>query len=165
MTLPAKVVDRLFERLTATYGNQWLRMWNGIPVNDAKSAWAHELSGFGSNLESLAWALENLPESPPNVIQFRNLARLAPAAEVPRLTEPTQNPKRVAAALQSLKTLTNPERKHEKRDGLKWAKRIIERVAQGNPPSKVAVSMAREALTRNGFNPDDFLGTHRRETA
>lgn len=164
MTLPTKVVDRLFERLTATYGNQWLRMWSGIPVNDAKSAWSHELSGFASNLESLAWALENLPESPPNVIQFRNLARLAPAADVPRLAEPPQNPQRVAAAVQSLRTI-NPERKESKRDGLQWAKRIIARVAQGNPPSKVAVSMAREALTRNGFNPDDFLGTHRRETA
>lgn len=162
MSLPTRIIDRLFERLTATYGNQWLRLWSGIPVNDAKSAWAHELSGFASKLESLAWALENLPEKPPNVIEFRNLARMAPAAEVPRLAEPAQNLQRVAAALQSLKNLTNPERKEEKRDGLQWAKRIIQRVAQGNPPSNVAVTMAREALTRNGFNPDDFLGTQPR---
>lgn len=157
MSLPAKVVDRLFERLAATYGAQWQSMWKAVPVNDLKTAWAHELAGFSGNLEALAWALEHLPEQAPNVIQFRNLARQAPAPQAPRLPAPPQDPQRIAAAMDAMRALVTPKAPERVRDGLEWAKRIMRRVGQGTPPSAVAVGMAREALTRSGHNPDNYL--------
>ena len=159
MTLPAKVVDRLFERLAATYGRQWYALWADTPVNDVKSAWSHELGGFARNLEALAWALEHLPEAAPNVIQFRNLARQAPSPDVPRLPEPALDAERVKASLRLLQSLTNPPLKKENFDGLKWAKRIMQRVGKGDPPCRAAVTLAKEALIRNGFEPGDFVQT------
>jgi len=159
MSLPAKVVDRLFERLAATYGRQWSALWSDTPVNDVKSAWSHELAGFSRNLEALAWALEHLPEGAPNVIQFRNLARQAPPPDAPKLPEPPLDAERVKAALRLLQSLTNPPLKEEHFDGLKWAKRIMQRVGKGDPPCRAAVTLAKEALARNGHAPDDFLHT------
>lgn len=146
MSLPTKAIDRLFERLAATYGASWTRMWADVPMNDVKAAWAHELSGFENDLESVAWALDNLPERCMNVIEFRNLCRRAPAPEVPRLPEPKANPERLRAELAKLADVrakvANP-----KPDGAKdWARRIIGRFNAGDKVRPVSLRFAREAL-------------------
>ena len=85
MSLPIKAVDRIFLRLLATYGTEFSGRYAGVQDGDLKSMWAHELAGFASDLPSIAWALENLPERCPNAIAFRNLCRQAPrAANAPR---------------------------------------------------------------------------------
>ena len=43
MSLPTKAIDRLFERLMLTYGNEWTMKFEGIDMNSVKSMWAHEL--------------------------------------------------------------------------------------------------------------------------
>jgi hypothetical protein len=127
MTLPIKAVDRLFERLGATYGEQWNRQWVNIPINDVKSAWGHELSGFGGQLEAIAWGLENLPERCPNVIEFRNLCRRAPAPELPRLPEPKADPERVRRELSKLGQIKQQVLTIKTLDSKEWARRLIAR--------------------------------------
>lgn len=146
MSLPLKAVDRLFERLGATYGSEWTRLYGGVPVSDVKSAWAYELSGFASQegLRCIAWALENLPDHAPNVIQFRNLARKAPAPDVPRLPEPKADPERVKRELAKLHDITH--KPPQGRDGRDWARRILARVEAGEKLPTVTLRFAREAL-------------------
>jgi len=126
MTLPIKAIDRLFERLSATYGAAWTRQWLDVPMADVKTAWGHELSGFAGQLESVAWALENLPERCPNVIEFRNLCRRAPAPELPRLPEPKADPERLKRELSKLGEI---RAKAAANTGLvdhkAWARRIL----------------------------------------
>ena len=88
MSLPAEVIDRLFSRLNAVYGAAWDRQMGNAPLADVKSVWGHELAGFSDKLGMLAWALDNLPERCPNVIEFKHLARRAPVPETARLPEP-----------------------------------------------------------------------------
>lgn len=71
-------IDRLFDRLTAVYGSEFTGRFAGMEPAAVKKAWAHELSSFTHDLESVAWALDHLPEKAPNAIQFRNLCRTAP---------------------------------------------------------------------------------------
>lgn len=97
-----RAIDRLFERLSAVYGPAWERSLGATPVLEAKALWAHQLQAFADRLEAIVWALDELPESPPNVIQFRNLCRSAPAAAAPRPPEPKADPARVAAELAKL---------------------------------------------------------------
>ena len=97
-----RAIDRLFERLSAVYGPAWERSLGATPVLEAKALWAHQLQAFADRLEAIVWALDELPESPPNVIQFRNLCRMAPTAAAPRLAEPKADPARVAAELAKL---------------------------------------------------------------
>ena len=138
-------VERIFERMAATYMAEWSRKVGQIPIADLMTVWEHELSGFLQSREAMmaiAWALENLPETAPNVIQFRNLCRMAPAQELPKLTEPRADPERIRAELAKLAPLreaTPPENVDYKA----WAKAIL---GAPNGRTPTVIQMAKNAL-------------------
>jgi len=140
-------VDRIFKRLATTYGAAWDRSIGQSPIVDVKTTWAHELAGFLQNraaMQSIAWALENLPEKYPNVIEFKNLCRRAPAAEVPKLPEPKADAQRVAAELAKLAPIAAQiGEQAERKDCKAWARDILANPRLSTP---TAVNMARNAL-------------------
>ena len=140
MNLHMEAVDRLIDRLRATYGRDFAARYEGVQPEAVKAIWARELAGFGTRLGSIAWALENLPERAPNAIEFRNLCRRAPEAPAPRIEAPPADPERVRVALATLKPAP------AKADGRDWARRILARAADGEKPSFISVQFAREAL-------------------
>lgn len=151
MSLPIKAIDRLFERLAATYGNDWTRQWASVPIADVKSVWAHELSGFAGKLQCIAWALENLPEQCPNVIQFKHLCRKAPDSVLPQLAapEPKADPARVAAELAKLRGtlgIPAPGAPTNQVNHRAWAPRILARLEAGEKISPTVVKMARDCV-------------------
>lgn len=148
MSLKAEIIDRLFSRLGGTYGSAWERQIGSVPVSDVKSAWAHELAGFADKLGMLAWALDNLPERCPNVIEFKNLARRAPVPEAARLPEPKAAPERVAAELQRLAPALASARcaASSAVDHKAWAKLLIARHDAGERLTPTCLRFAREAL-------------------
>ena len=103
MSLPTKAVDRIFHRLAATYGAEFMRKYEGVDEADMKTVWAHELGGFAGDLMAIAWALENLPERCPNVIEFRAICRKSPRVELPQL-DVKADPERVQSELAKLAT-------------------------------------------------------------
>lgn len=147
MSLQSEVIDRLFSRLNAVYGAAWDRQMGNAPLSDVKSAWGHELAGFSDKLGMLAWALENLPERCPNVIEFKFLARRAPVPEAARLPEPKADPARVAAELAKLAPAVASTRTavHEV-DHKAWAKRIIYRHEAGENLNQTTLKFAKQAL-------------------
>lgn len=150
MSLHIKAIDRLFERLSATYGAQWTRQWQDVPMSDVKTAWAHELDVFSGSLHRLAWALENLPPKCPNVIEFKNLCRQAPAPEVPRLPEPKADPQRVMAELSKLGQLKAKVLSTKPTDRVEWARRIVARHVACERVTPTVLKMARDALKTEG---------------
>ena len=136
----AEVIERLFNRLHATYGAEWTRQHAGQPLNDVKTAWSHELGGYLDYLEAITHALDHLPERCPNLIQFRNVCRAAPKMAVVMLEPPKADPEKVKAALATI-TATKP-----KHDPKAWAHRIIERKAAGEYVNPAALTMARGAI-------------------
>lgn len=146
--LPIKAIDRLFERLALTYGTQWDRMWEGR-IQDAKTMWANELSGYGheNGLRCIAWALENLPDRAPNLIQFRNLCRLAPAPEAPKQVEVKADPERVKTELSKLGEIVRE--RPSSFDHKEWAKRLLSRHESGEILNITTLRFAREALNLN----------------
>lgn len=136
----ADVIDRLFTRMAATYGPEWTRQCGATPMADIKTVWGYELAGYIDHLTAIAYALDNLPERCPNVIQFRNLCRSAPAREVPRIEPPKADPERVKAELAKLTPA--PART----DGREWARRILARHAQGDHIGIFALRQAKGAL-------------------
>lgn len=146
MSLPPKAIDRLFQRLGATYGAAWTRQWADVPIGDVKSAWSHELSGFSERLDALAWALENLPARPPNVIEFKQLCRNAPAPEMPKLPEPKADPERLRAELAKLGEMRAKLSTGQTVDHRAWARRIMGRYEGGEKVNPTTLRFAREAL-------------------
>ncbi len=146
MSLPMKALDRLFERMALTYGAQWTRMWQDMPIADVKTAWANELDVFQGSLGRIAWALENLPARCPNVIEFKNLCRQAPMPEAPRLPAPKADPERLKAELSKLGQLRADVTSETRVDQKAWAKRIMARYTAGERINPTVLRFAREAL-------------------
>lgn len=147
MSLPPPWIDKIFDKLTLIYGQSFLRRWADIDLNAVKSDWAHELAGLAQHPRAIAWALQNLPtERPPTVLEFRALARKAPAEDVPKIEAPAADPSRVAAELAKLAPVL---RQAPAVDGKEWARRIIARDAAGDPVRPICLRFAREALDRN----------------
>lgn len=143
MSLPQPWVDRVFDKLTLVYGQSFLRRWADIDLAAVKADWAHELSGFQQHPRAIAWALQNLPpEKPPTVLEFRALARKAPAEELPRLEAPTADKGRVDAELAKLA----PVRQKLGVDHKEWARTLIARADAGEKVRSISLRFAREAL-------------------
>lgn len=148
MSLSLQAIDRLFTRLGATYGRNFLGQYEGQEAVAIKASWAHEMSGYAANMGPIAWALENLPERAPNVIEFRNLCRRSPAADMPRLPEPAADKARVEAELAKLGHMRGV--KPVAVNGMKdWAHRLKHRHDAGDKLNMNQVKCYREALGLN----------------
>lgn len=142
MGLAVKAIERIFKRLSATYGASWDRSLGAAPLADVKTAWSHELSGFENRLEDVAWALDNLPEKCPNVIEFKKLCRAAPLTEAPRLEAPKADPERLKEELSKLGHIVKAPRPGDK----DWARVILKAHESGEKVSPIRLRFAREAL-------------------
>jgi hypothetical protein len=142
MTQP---IDRLFERLSMTYGIAWDNSLGSAPLNEIKSHWMHELSVFLKSKESMmsiSWALDHLPERPPNLVQFKNLCYQAPEVQRPQLPSPPADPERVKQELAKFTGF----RMGPKVDPKDWARKILADYDAGVKRPVAVVQMARDAL-------------------
>jgi len=145
MSLPVEAVERLFDRILAVYGDEFMRKYSAVPMADVKTAWAHQLAGFGtpSGMKAIAWALDNLPERAPNAIEFRALCRATPYSE-PMLALPAPaNPaivQRVARDLEAVRAKLVD-------DDLGWARKLLGRIKRGYQPTLLQREMVAEAAT------------------
>jgi hypothetical protein len=146
MSLSTQAIDRLFTRLGATYGSQWDKALGSAPLGDVKTLWAHELSAYAGSLHRIAWALENLPPRCPNVIEFKQLCRQAPAPDVPALPEPKADPERLRKELSKLGEIRAKLEAEGKVDHKAWAKRILGRHKDGMNINPTTLRFAKEAL-------------------
>jgi hypothetical protein len=144
MSLSLQAVDRLFVRLSATYGRDFASKYEGLDQNAVKSSWAHELAGFAPHLDALAWALENLPERAPNVIEFRAICRRAPTPEAPRIEHSPAGKERIAAELAKLGHVTKAPA--QGKDYRAWARTIVARHEAGEKITRTQLAMAKDAL-------------------
>lgn len=147
MSLPTKVIDRLFGRLALTYGAQWMALWQGADLNEVKSLWGAELAPFADRLEAIGWALENLPERAPNLVQFKALCRSAPAPQAPALPLPEANPQRMREALQGLRVIAGGD------GDVGQPARVGGRLRDGRTPAQAVVDGLMERGDTKGLNP------------
>jgi len=151
MSLPSAWTDKIFAKLSLAYGRDFIGRWEGIDLGDVKTDWSHELSGFDAHPEAIAYALANLPQKPPTVIEFRAIARRAPLPDAPRLEAPKADPAKVAAEIAKqtdLKSAFAP--KHNPKE---WAQIIVDRAAAGDRIRPITLRFAREALGLEGHMP------------
>lgn len=150
MSLPAAWVDALFDKLTLTYGQAFLRRWQDVDLNAVKSDWCHELAGFNKHPEAIAWALQNLPlDQAPTVLQFRAIARKAPMAETERIAVSAAGKDRIEAELCKMA----PLRKRSYIDGKQWARSLVGRIDAGHKVSRTVETMARDAVAERSIFP------------
>lgn len=111
MSLPDSWVERIWATMRATYGAAFDRQWEcpaGVdPVQHVaamKAHWARELSAYEKRPDGIRYALENLPDRPPNLVEFRKACNSRPDYVQKQLPAPTADPARVREILAGLKT-------------------------------------------------------------
>lgn len=106
MSLPAAWVDRLFAKLTLTYGQRFLGLYAGLDLQAVKDDWGATLAVFAQNPDAIRHGIENLPcDQPPNALQFRDICRRRPDAAPKALPAPQADPERIGEALARLKDI------------------------------------------------------------
>jgi len=141
MSLPLPWVDRIFDKMTLTYGQHFLNRWRDLDLNAVKSDWMYELSGFEKAPHAIAFGLSNLPETAPTVVQFKNLCRQAPSVEVPALPVKPMDAEKITAVIAPL--IERMSALPKTVDFKQWAKDILAN-PKGRTPT--AIQMARNAL-------------------
>lgn len=100
-TAAPRWVEVLFMRLLTRYGDAWTRKWEGIDADAIKADWQENLQTiFERNPKAIAYALQHLPDYPPNSDGFARLCLLAPSP-TGYLSAPSAkpDPERVAAVM------------------------------------------------------------------
>ena len=148
MTLPIAAIDRLFDRLTLTYGSEFKNKWAGLDVSDVKSNWAYELDVFGENLKAIGWALENLPDRCPNLIEFKSLCKQAPRPQTLKLDYSKADGEVVDAELAKIasEAFQTPKNERGHVDHKLWAKKLAQRHSDGEVLSHIQIKMYKAAL-------------------
>ena len=148
MSLPSVAVDRLFQKLLMVYGSDFERMWGNLNLNDVKIFWAHELGFYAEHLECIKWALENLPDRCPNLIQFKALCKQAPRPEHKKLDYSKADAEVVDKELAKIasEALQAPKNEQGIVDHRRWAKKLAERHKNGEKLSLIQIKMCKEAL-------------------
>lgn len=143
------VVEYVFKRLAATYGAAWDRSLGQAPISDVMTVWDYQLQQFTQSTSAkkmIMWALDNLPDRCPNVIEFKALCRRAPLAAPLALPEPLADPERVAAELAKLAPLRTKAATDQGHGMKAWAYRLKERHEAGERLNANRIRCYRNAL-------------------
>ena len=141
MSLPMPWVDKIFLKLTLTFGRDFLSRWEGVPIEDVKEDWAHELRGFQQNPSAIAYGLEHcITGKPPTVHEFKSACSRKPDS-TPLLPSPVVDPVIAARVLEGLResAKTRPSMKD-------WAHRLKARHEAGDKLNSNQISCYQTAL-------------------
>jgi hypothetical protein len=107
--LPLHWIDRIFDKLTLTYGKAFALQYDGMDIDAVKANWSHELAGFHDKPDCIKHALQNLPpDRPPNVLQFRAICQKSPLPVFKALPAPVATIDVKAKIAELKKILTSP---------------------------------------------------------
>lgn len=98
--LPSGWIDRIFAKLTARFGRDFLSRWEGVELDIVKADWAEELAGLQKRPDAIVYALENIGGKPPMVDDFKALCNRAPVDGVLRLPSPKASQDVIEKAVQ-----------------------------------------------------------------
>lgn len=148
MAIPIQAIERLFERLQLAYGSEFSNKWGSLNPSEVKSHWAHELSQFSDNLNAIGWALQNLPDRCPNLIEFKSLVKQAPrpttiALDAPKASVDVVDREMAKIASQAFKS---PRDEKGQIDHKQWAKKLMQRHKKGEQLGTLQVNAYKNAL-------------------
>lgn len=148
--LPMPWVEKIFEKLSMTYGREFLARWDGFKEEamlEVKQDWGMELGGFFDQPDAISHALAHLPAKAPNVIEFRQLCRSAPKPQFKQLPRPAQDPQKVAEVMGVVKSKLTKLPALDPKD---WARKLKARHEKGEKLAPHQITAYRQALGFEG---------------
>lgn len=147
MSLPSGWVDRIFGRLSATYGQGFIRQYDGVDVNEVKAEWGRLLGGFFTAPSAVQYALDNLPaDKAPNALQFRELCRRAPDDAFPNRFPALPTPTAAPVAPEVIAATKAAFERKDERGWKDWAYALKRRHESGERLTRFQIECYRNAL-------------------
>lgn len=141
MSLPMPWVEKIFLKLTLTFGREFSDRWDEASLEDVKADWAHELRGFQQNPAAIGYGLEHcLSGKPPTVQEFKAVC-LRHTAQVPMLPSPKADPAVVAQVMGRLMVPQVAMVDHKA-----WAKRLRDRHQAGEKLGRYQIKSYQQVL-------------------
>lgn len=76
---PTDGLNYIFAYMSAAYGNQFIRSFEGVKLEMVRMVWQKELGQYLQSKAVLDYALSKLPQDfPPSVFKFRELCKKSP---------------------------------------------------------------------------------------
>lgn len=125
MRLPESWVDSLLARMSAMYGEKFVRQWERTNPDAMRDMWADALGPFDG--ERIKWALQYLIANnpfPPTLPEFVGLCRQAPRTEVAALPAPVV-PRSVAQKRAEELAQASEKIAKGNKDPKAWAREIL----------------------------------------
>ncbi|BAO89052.1 hypothetical protein [Caballeronia cordobensis] len=153
--VPERIIKKLFDRMTAIYGQRFIDMWREVDPVEFMHTWARALRhvkpfDFRRGTAALLHA-----KYPPTLPEFLDLCRPQPQQFVTHamLTdESTKITPEGFARLQRIKEhlMGNPAflPNSPRADGIQWAYKLLDRAAKGQGVNAMQVAFAEEAIRR-----------------
>lgn len=104
--LPSEWIDRIFAKLTARYGRDFLSKWEGVDLGVVKADWAEELAGLQNRPGAIKYALDTPFSRPPNVNDFKEACGRAPTRALMALEAPKADQDVIDRAIAAARELT-----------------------------------------------------------
>jgi hypothetical protein len=146
MSLPEHWVDKLFSKLSATYGQSFLRQYDGVDPADVKAEWGEVLSRFQQSPDAIRYGLDNLPpDRAPNPLQFRDLCRRAPDAAFSK-PEALPAPESTPVAPEVIAATKAAFERKDTRGWRDWAVALKRRHESGERLTRFQIRAYRETL-------------------
>ena len=104
--LPSAWIDRIFSKLMARYGRDFLGRYEGMDLSIVKADWSEEMAGMQSRPQAIKYALEHLPVKAPNVIEFKEICNRAPVRPLLALDSPKADQDVIDRAIAAMREVT-----------------------------------------------------------
>lgn len=136
--------------LATIYGKRWFDMWAGVDEMALKATWVRGLKGLEPYQihDALDYCADGNQTFPPDLPTFRRICDQMKKPEVVKALprhftkeEMQQNQQRLRGIVSTL---------GEGKDGKDWARRVLERKANGEAMPDISVRFAKEALGIKG---------------
>lgn len=147
-------IDRLFLKMSMSYGRHWLEMWMNLPISEVKAEWSEKLKENGITLSIAIKTIDHLIDDgktfPPTLPEFlQHCKGLKPKVYNQALPhkyseEELAHKREKLAEATSVLTKSNNANKA-------WAKRILANVENGIHYPDISIRFAKEAM---GINDD-----------
>lgn len=92
------LLEAIFTKCGLVYGRDFLSRWEGLDLEEVKADWKRELGHLLSAPAAIKYGLENLPNKPPHVLEFRSICIAHRHEPVRQLEAPLTDEQKAANA-------------------------------------------------------------------
>ncbi|MDR5790309.1 hypothetical protein P9281_27565 [Caballeronia sp. LP003] len=150
--VPEHVIDKVFERMSAIYGQRFIDMWHNVDPATFRETWARGLKRVRPLDLKRGLAALLRTKYPPTLPEFLELCRPTPQQFVAHSMLTDQSTIKMTPTgfeqLRVIKAIVDDSFEKARPDGIEWARRLLANAKEGHEISAIQIEFAEDAIRR-----------------